>query len=170
MKELMKHYNVWMSDIKNLPDALHMIDSIGKIVDKEEKAKELIKEITKRFSEVITSKITTAAYIIWNDPIMTVGGDTFINDMMHYSGFENVFKNKARYPEISEAELSAAKPEVILLSSEPFPFKEKHIQRFESISRTSKVITVDGEMFSWYGSRLLKAPVYFKSLNKQMNF
>ena len=58
----------------------------------------------------------------------------------------------------------SANPDFIFLSSEPFPFKEKHIAEFQSICPNVKIKLVDGELFSWYGSRLLKAPEYFREL------
>lgn len=94
---------------------------------------------------------------------MVAGADTFIDDMMRFAGFDNVCKD-TRYPEISEAQLADYNPEVILLSSEPFPFKEQHIAQFKLVCPLAKVVIVDGELFSWYGSRLLHAPGYFKQL------
>ena len=52
----------------------------------------------------------------------------------------------------------------ILLSSEPFPFKEKQIAEFQKICPKAKILLVDGELFSWYGSRLILAAEYFKNL------
>jgi ABC-type Fe3+-hydroxamate transport system substrate-binding protein len=96
---------------------------------------------------------------------MAAGHDTFINEMMKLCGFENVFTEKeSRYPEVTAEEIIAARPEVILLSSEPYPFKEKHIEEFRSMLPNAKILVVDGEIFSWYGSRLLKAPQYFTDL------
>jgi len=174
IKELISHYNVWMSDVKTLADALQMIGSIGELIEKKERASELITNIKINFEQLTTysppsDKILRIAYIIWREPIMTIGNDTFISDMLNRCGFKNAFENKRRYPEISTEELQAANPDVILLSSEPYPFKEKHIEEFQSICPNAKVITVDGEMFSWYGSRLLKAPDYFKGLIRQIN-
>jgi len=99
---------------------------------------------------------------------MTVGGDTFINAMMEAAGFNNVFKHQTRYPEVKIEELQAANCQLLLLSSEPFPFKQKHIDELQSHLPNTKIILVDGEMFSWYGSRLLQAPEYFIKLHKQI--
>ena len=94
---------------------------------------------------------------------MIAGNNTFINEMLKVCGFKNVFEQE-RYPEINVEQLSKANPQIILLSSEPYPFKEKHIQEFKAICPNAKVLIVDGEIFSWYGSRLLQAPAYFKQL------
>ena len=106
----------------------------------------------------------TAAYLIWKNPYMAAGNDSFINDMLERCGFKNCI-NKPRYPEISISELIGLNPDVVLLSSEPYPFREKHIDELKEMNPTSQVVLVDGEMFSWYGSRLLKVADYFNRLN-----
>lgn len=163
---LMNEFPVWISDIKTLDDAQVMIEQIGLLTNRWEKAKVINNAISKEFMKLDNFTRATAAYFIWNEPMMTVGADTFINDMMNRCGFMNVFADQLRYPEISAAELKKAHPEFILLSSEPFPFQEKHLVLFRNISIASKIILVDGEMFSWYGSRLIKAPSYFIDLRK----
>lgn len=111
------------------------------------------------------------AYLIWKDPYMAAGGDTFINNMMKRCGFENIFENVNRYPQIEICQLSSVNCQLttvnchlLLLSSEPYPFKQKHIFELQQQLPNTKIILADGEMFSWYGSRLLQAPEYFKKL------
>ena len=116
----------------------------------------------------LTSSVSVA-YLIWKDPLIAVGGDTFIDDMLSRCGFKNVFGDRNRYPEIQDADLKSAAPDAILLSSEPFPFREKHVDAFRSINPGSLVLPVDGELFSWYGSRLLKSPDYFRTLVAQIH-
>jgi ABC-type Fe3+-hydroxamate transport system substrate-binding protein len=106
--------------------------------------------------------------LIWKDPYMTIGGDTFINDMLNHAGFENIFAHQTRYPETSIEHLRIANCQLLLLSSEPFPFRQKHIDELQKELPATKVILVDGEMFSWYGSRLSKAPAYFLQLQQQI--
>lgn len=174
IEELMKDYNVWMSDIYNLKDACDMITRIGTLVGKQQEATNLKLKIETRFHSLnVTlsgveglnpkSQIRNVSYFIWNKPYMVAGNNTFINEMLKVCGFKNVFAQE-RYPEINAEQLAKANPEIILLSSEPYPFKEKHIQEFKSICPNARVLIVDGEIFSWYGSRLLKAPAYFKQL------
>jgi ABC-type Fe3+-hydroxamate transport system substrate-binding protein len=99
---------------------------------------------------------------------MTIGGDTFINDMLHKCGFENIFSNQNRYPEINIAQLPVANCQLLLLSSEPYPFKQKHINELSLQLPGTKIILADGEFFSWYGSRLLQSPAYFTQLITQI--
>lgn len=101
---------------------------------------------------------------------MAAGGDTFINSMMETAGFDNIFKNKTRYPEITIEEMIRHNPALLLLSSEPYPFKQKHTQKIKEQGFNGQVLLADGEMFSWYGSRLLKAPAYFQKLRSQAFF
>lgn len=169
IKELMQLYPVWMSDIKNLEDSLEMINQVGIITNKTVASNLIIDKITTEFNQLKQKtsnlRLKRAAYFIWRKPYMVAGNDTFIDHLLEICRFENIFKNKqGRYPEISETELKKEKPEVILLSSEPYPFKEKHIRELQHLLPNSEINLVDGEMFSWYGSRLKYAPGYFKTL------
>lgn len=166
IKALQQLFPVWTSDISTLEDSLNMIKAIGEITDKSIAALSLIKKINQAFSQYKDEFNTqhTALYLIWKNPYMSVGSDTIIHHLMAYCGFDNVLKDKTRYPEINEAEIKQLQPEFILLSSEPYPFKEKHIAELQNICPNSKIILVDGEMFSWYGSRLQYTPKYFFDL------
>ena len=99
---------------------------------------------------------------------MTTGGDTFIHSMLGAAGFKNMYADKIRYPEITIDELRTAGCQLLFLSSEPFPFKQKHIEELQPMLPDTKIILVDGEMFSWYGSRLQYAPDYFSRLQEQL--
>src|SRR5439155_19776283 len=110
------------------------------------------------------NKRLRVCYLIWKDPYLTVGGDTFIHDMLQQAGFENIFSTEKRYPEITIEQLQNLNCERLLLSSEPYPFAQKHINVLQPLLPGTKISLVDGEMFSWYGSRLLHAPAYFKTL------
>ncbi|NNC84885.1 MAG: ABC transporter substrate-binding protein [Bacteroidia bacterium] len=172
--ELEKHYPVWISDVDGLDTAIEMINQIGTITSKEEKAEKINDEIKLEFNKLSeylrTNNMGTkkAIYIIWNDPCMLAGNDTFIHELMKKCNFNNAIA-KGRYPEFSESELSKLNPDYVLLSSEPFPFKDKHQSKFESMFPNPIVKLVDGEMFSWYGSHIIKAPEYFISLLNELN-
>jgi ABC-type Fe3+-hydroxamate transport system substrate-binding protein len=102
-------------------------------------------------------------YLIWKNPYMAAGNSTFIDHMLSLCGLINVVST-LRYPEINSSTITNLNPDVILLSSEPYPFKEKHISELQLLAPTAQIKLVDGELFSWYGSRLLQAPEYFKQL------
>lgn len=166
IKQLQQLFPVWTSDIATLQDSLNMIKAISEITNKNENASRIINTIKQEFEKYQTNftKRHTALYLIWKKPYMSVGNDTIIHHLMNYCGFANVLSNKTRYPEISKVEIEKLQPDFILLSSEPYPFKEKHLAEFQHISPKSKIVLVDGEMFSWYGSRLQHAPSYFFNL------
>ncbi len=169
VEELSKEFPVWVSDVNTLQDAYDMILAVGILVHKKPEALTLVHEIRQRFQELITHRSPiTSAYLIWRSPWMTVGGDTFIHDMMACAGFSNVFSHQKRYPVIEADELRQLPLDLLMLSSEPYPFNKKHLNELQSILPDKKLLLVDGEMFSWYGSRLLFAPAYFKQLQQQV--
>ncbi|MFT4154303.1 helical backbone metal receptor [Parafilimonas sp.] len=162
---LQKFTEVYVSDVSNLNEALDMILQVGKLVHKNETAHKIAVSIREKFAELKTVKQgRRAAYLIWQKPFMAAGGDTFIHDMMQYCGLQNVFAGKLRYPETTIEELQSLNFEVLLLSSEPFPFKQKHADEYGPLFPSTKTILVDGEMFSWHGSRLLYAVDYFRKI------
>ncbi len=177
IEELAKLFPVWISDVTDFSSALEMILSVGKMTGREKEAETLSNKISQNFvrfaplpagRQGLRDK-KSAAYFIWKKPLMVAGNRTFINDMMMRCGFQNCFQNLNRhYPEITAEQLQQAMPQIILLSSEPYPFQEKHISAFQKICPEAKIILVDGELFSWYGSRLLQAPDYFRKLAESL--
>ncbi|MBD1392066.1 helical backbone metal receptor [Mucilaginibacter glaciei] len=164
VEELMARHPVWISDINDLPSALDMITRLGDITGKHKKAAILADEIEQGFKALIPAKDSLrVAYLIWRKPYMVAGADTYIDAMLRLCGLTNVFE-KERYPETTAEELAELNPDVVMLSSEPYPFAQKHIDDFGRFLPQAKIILVDGEMFSWYGSRLLHAPGYFNRL------
>lgn len=162
---LEKKYPVWMSDIYTLEDALAMITQIGNITNTSSKATEIVTTLVARQAQCeAISKPKTGVYLIWNNPIMVAGKNTFIDDMLGYCGLVNAIGDE-RYPVLNWEKLKQINPEWVLLSSEPFPFNEEHVALFQKELPHSKVIIVDGELFSWYGSRLLNSFDYFTQLN-----
>ena len=166
IQALAAEFPVWISDVRDLPGALDMIERIGELTGKRTEATTLSKGISSAFEGIAQhQEPRTVAYLIWRDPYMAAGQGTFVNDMLHRCGLINVFdEGDARYPEITDQELAEADPELILLSSEPYPFKNEHIAEINMICPGTPVRLVDGELFSWYGSRLLQAPEYFATL------
>lgn len=162
IEELQKDFKVLVTNISNLEDNYYLLKTLGNLLGKQEIAQKFnlkIYEILANFSDLKKKK---CAYLIWKNPYMTVGFDTFIHDILDKIGFQNIFKNQKRYPEISVEDLRNA--EYIFLSSEPFPFQQKHIDELQKELPDAKIILVDGEAFSWYGTRLAKCESYFQSL------
>ena len=165
IEELINFCPVWISDISDLAGAIAMIGKVGALVGKSPEAKTLANQINQQFNNnTIKQSNLRAAYFIWRKPYMIAGKNTFIDSMLKKCGLANAF-DLERYPEIDALVLVKANPDVILLSSEPYPFKEKHIAEFKEMLPSAIIKVVDGELFSWYGSRLLQAPEYFKMIN-----
>jgi ABC-type Fe3+-hydroxamate transport system substrate-binding protein len=163
IEELAQHYPVWVTDVNNLADAMEMIEQIGAITNTQPGATRLISQINEAFSTLQNkNQPLKAGYLIWRNPYMTIGNDTFIHDMLGRCGFKNMFDHTTRYPAIDTWQLTQC--DLLLLSSEPYPFQQKHIDELQAELPNTHIMLVDGEMFSWYGSRLLHAPAYFTSL------
>jgi len=162
---------VYVSDILNIPDALHMIRSIGTLTGKTKVADKMAESISTRLNllKKLNSAPKRVAYLIWKDPFMAAGKDTFIHDMLKTAGWNNVFEDQARYPETTIEDIRQRYPEVVLLSSEPYPFGEKHLKELQAALPETQLLLVDGEMFSWYGSRMLKAADYIAQIISKMN-
>lgn len=169
---LKQHYPVWMSDIKTLADCYAMMNSLGELLDCREQSTNLVTELKHHFANITAflpdNCTLKVAYLIWQEPLMVAAGNTFIHEMLKHAGFCNVFSGHQRYPEISPADLQLLSPDLIFLSSEPYPFGEKHIEYFSHLCPSARTVVVDGELFSWYGSRLLKSTEYFKQLHAKL--
>ena len=163
IESLADRFPVWMSDVNSVDDALIMIKEIGELTNTVQKATKLAQEIKQNFQSL--SRIGNnrkVLYCIWDDPTMSAGRGTYIHSILSKIGFVNVIE-QSRYPAIT-ADIDI-QPEVVLLSSEPFPFTENHVKKYQNIFLNADVQLVDGEMFSWYGSRMIQATEYFQKLS-----
>ncbi len=160
-------YPVYTSDISNLEDALQMMEDIGNLTQKQKETSKIVLEINQNFAKLGGQENKwKSIYLIWRKPWMSVGSDTFIHHLMMLGGFYNCFSDKSRYPILTEEEIIHANPQFIFLSSEPYPFKERHVKELELLCPHSKIILVDGEMFSWYGSRLKHSADHMKQIRQ----
>ncbi len=161
---LMDQYPVWMSDIYDLEDAYAMMLQLGQLVGRSEAAKSLVAMTKSGFSTFTLGKKLKVVYLIWHQPMMAAASETFIQEMLLRCGWTNCLAHQTRYPQLTIEALQALEPEVLLLSSEPFPFTEKHLDFYRGQLPNTVVKLVDGEAFSWYGSRLLKTQAYLQEL------
>ena len=165
IEELATLFPVWISNIQTIEGGLQMISEVGIITGKEAQAQQLLTEITTGFNTLQKSNVPRrVAYFIWRKPWMCAGGDTFISDMISKVGWENVLADQNRYPEINLEDLAQKQPDLVLLSSEPYPFKDTHIAEIQAAIPNATIKLVDGEMFSWYGSRMKLAVGYLEKL------
>ena len=174
VEELTQICPVWVTDIYTIADNQQMISDFGQLFNKRTEAQKWIDKINfayQDFQHFIKDKpIKKAAYFIWANPYMVAGNRTFINELLQINHFQNMYANKeSRYPEIELKKIRLeGDPDYVFLSSEPFPFKDKHASEIGRFTHHAKTVFVDGEMFSWYGSRLLKAFDYFKLLHSKI--
>ncbi|WP_346984630.1 helical backbone metal receptor [Chryseobacterium sp. POE27] len=167
VEALMDNFKVIVSNVENIEDNYYLLKNLGKIFNKEGKAQLFNLKIYDVLNQAKINQKVKVAYLIWNNPYMTIGSDTFIHKILEEIGFENVFKGKKRYPQIETEDLADA--DIIMLSSEPFPFKEKHIHELKAFYPDKKIMIVDGEAFSWYGTHIAKCENYFKELVDDIN-
>lgn len=172
VEELRKICPVWVTDIYTLEDNFQMISDFGQLFDRRTEARKWNDKLTFALSEfqifIAAIPVKKVAYFIWKKPYMVAGSGTFINELLKLNHFENIFSSQERYPEIELETLEDENLDLILLSSEPYPFKTEDGYEIVRNSNNAKAILVDGEMFSWYGSRLLKALNYFKFLHNSI--
>jgi ABC-type Fe3+-hydroxamate transport system substrate-binding protein len=149
-------------DITSVKSALQMIDKLGMIFNAKETSELIVSNIENGIHQLNKRTSESVAYLIWQNPMMTINRNTFISDMLELAGFRNVFAdNTKEYQEITEIDIKSLNPNFIFLSTEPYPFKGKHVNQYQKQFNLSKIVLVDGELFSWYGSRMLKAIDYF---------
>lgn len=163
VEELEEFFPVFVFEVQTVKDALKMIVDLGNLTDRTRQAVDLEQKIIAAFRRIPTRiGKARAAYVIWKNPYMVVGKNTYIQSLLEKLGFENPFvKFEGRYPSVTEEDLRAAKLDYILLATEPYPFQEKHKQEFLQISPDANIKIVDGEMF-WYGVKMVDAAKYFK--------
>jgi len=171
IERLQQEFPVYVSHINTLNDALTMMHDIGILCGKINEAQQLITQITQSINSLTQSHtdfpVKKVVYLIWKNPFIAAGQDTFITEMLRIAGFENAVQ-QLRYPQLSADEINQLNPDYLFLSSEPYPFNEKHRNELNSLFPKEKLILVDGELFSWYGSRLLHAKDYFEQLRNSL--
>ncbi|MCX2479550.1 helical backbone metal receptor [Pedobacter sp. MC2016-15] len=169
---LSAEFPVWLSDVSTLEEAMEMISQIAELVDRQPEAAYLNHLIKAGFTDLQTLALQhgidkKVAYLMWKEPYMLAGRETFINDILMKIGLSNI-STESRYPVTGLEELALMKPDLVLLSSEPFPFREKHMDELQQALPGVEIMLVDGEMFSWYGSRLIKAVQYHFQLQPKL--
>ena len=157
IEALQDHCPVWVSDVRDIPTAFEMIKVIGTMTERTEQAEQLVDRISAARADLLPLKAErTVLYLIWKDPIMVAGSGTYIDSMLREMGLSNIAPD-SRYPELTEERLQELCPDVVLYSSEPYPFKQDHVLAFSKLLPDADHLLVDGEAFSWYGSRMLHA-------------
>ncbi|RXP63288.1 cobalamin-binding protein [Lutibacter sp. HS1-25] len=173
LPELEKIAPTYFSDVNTIQQAIDLILSLGTILNRRTESDNLVHKIEFKldhFKQFVKDKPTRkVAYFIWAKPWMVAGNDTFINEMLQLNNFENIYEDMSRYPKVEINRIRhEGDPDVVILSSEPFPFKDEHAMEIATYTNRSITVFGDGEMFSWFGSRMLLAFDYFKELHKKL--
>ncbi len=164
---LEKDFPVVVTNVESIEDSLTMITQLGNWIQAPEAGDKLSSKVKQALQQIETWPAMEVAYFIWKDPWMVAGHSTYINSVLQFMGLKNCFTSMpGRYPEISLAQLKYADPQIVFLSSEPYPFKEEHAIALKSILPEAYIIPVDGEMFSWYGVHQLEMPSYLNRLKE----
>jgi ABC-type Fe3+-hydroxamate transport system substrate-binding protein len=169
IETLQREFPVWMSDINDFDGAFEMMEKLGFLLGMEKRSGEIISELKRSLPEI--KDIFTGqkvVYFMWKNPYMLAAKNTFIDHVLNYAGLTNAASHLQRYPEVNARDLKELDPEYCFLSSEPFPFKQEHAVELNELLPKARIMIIDGEMFSWYGSRLLRLAGYVKELKKKM--
>jgi ABC-type Fe3+-hydroxamate transport system substrate-binding protein len=171
VNKLEKIAPVFVADVKSIQESIELIELLGKILQRQTEAENIIQKINfhladfKTYTKYLPRK--KVAYFIWGNPWMAAGENTYINDVLKLNNFINVYEDKDRYPEVDIAQIRKdGNPKIIFLPTEPYQFNDEDAFEIGRHSNHAKTIYVDGEYFSWYGSRFLKAFLYFKKMHE----
>ncbi len=161
---------VFVADVTSIETNIDLINRLGKLLYCQTNACNLIDKIKfqladfKLFTRYLPRK--KVAYFIWKNPWMAAGGNTYINEVLKLNNFINVYENKDRYPTVDLNLIrKEGNPKIIFLPTEPYAFSDEDAFEIGRHSNHSNTIFIEGEYFSWYGSRLLKALPYFKKMH-----
>lgn len=162
VEELEQYFPVYVAEVQTIDEAFQMFEDMGMLTDRVAAAAHLVDTTRKQFEKLPSANGKRVAYVIWRKPYMVVGKDTYIQSMLNRMGFVNPFtESEGRYPAVTAEDFQHADLDCLLLASEPFPYKEKHITEFEAFLPDTEILLVDGEMF-WYGPRMLEAASYLR--------
>ncbi len=164
---------VWLSEISNVQEACSAIEQLGHLTDTQSRASLLNDQIQSAVKKLrqIPDTHKSVLYFIWKKPYMVAGRSTYINSILDLCGLKNIAPDsESRYPQLSIDYIQKLQPQIILLSSEPYPFSSGDLHQITQKQDKAEGFLLNGEIFSWYGSRLIPALDsirYFKmKLNK----
>lgn len=153
IEALLAYAPVWMSDVNSIQDSFDLISSLAEIFNKVDKGQNLIGNLKNYFlSHASEGAGKSVLYFIWHSPGFVAGKNTYVDSYLSAIGYQNCV-SMGRYPEINA--LESLDPDVVLLSSEPFPFKAYHVAFYMDLFPNAEIKLVDGERYSWYGIRTL---------------
>ncbi len=161
---LMAHYPCLLTFPCGPADVPDMLRAMGSFLSCSDRAEKEALELEQLLHDDggITRIQRSFLYLIWRNPYMAVGTDTYISRLLEAMGWQNSYQGAERYPSLSLEQIEELAPEVILMSSEPFPFKKRHARELRAncpkLDQGSKrIYGIDGRLMSWYGSKTKEA-------------
>lgn len=168
VETLERYYPVFVFEVQNTLDVFRMIEDLGLLTDTKIKANKLTKQIQIVLQNLPHVHNKRAAYVIWKNPYMVVGRDTYIQSLLDKMGFIIPFTlYEGRYPTVFEQDFLKENLDYVLLATEPYPFREKHLKEWLELLPNVTPLLVDGEMF-WYGAKMLQSGKYFNNLFQKL--
>lgn len=168
VEKIAKEIPFFISNVESIESNNDFVLKLGKLLNTEKKAEQIVDKTTLLVENIRLNRgehRKKVAYLIWRNPFMVAGDNTFINSVLNILGYENVFLDrKGRYPTVLINDIKEANVDEILLSSIPFPFNKLHQQELLMHLPNVKITFVDGEIFSYFGSHLSKSEEYLKGL------
>jgi ABC-type Fe3+-hydroxamate transport system substrate-binding protein len=157
---------VWVTYPRTVADGIAVTRELAELGAPADRAQPLLAALDAAFAAAQAAAPVRRARVfcpIWKQPWMAVGADTYADDLLALCGGANVFadRRERRYPMVSDADIVAAQPEVILLPDEPYAFGARDVAELAALdipaSRTGRIHCLDGTWISWYGPRIARA-------------
>jgi ABC-type Fe3+-hydroxamate transport system substrate-binding protein len=165
---LTKHFNVECYKVESVADAFDMLLHLGTKLNCFLKGSGLVSDIQDRINKISKEgNLVKTACMIWKQPWMAVGANTYPNDLLELCGFENQVAKSNRYPVFDMPKLKQLELDCLLLPNEPYEFGSDDVIELQQELRVPCLL-VDGTYLFWYGSRLLKSIDYLISIREQL--
>ena len=153
-------------------DNLRLYALLGGVFGRQQAAKQLADRLQAELDEIAALPALPprrTLYLIWREPWMSISPDTYISRTLALVNWQTVPTTpQPRYPALDTEALAELDPELVLLSSEPYPFRDKHLDELRGLLPTADVRLIDGEMTSWYGSRSIRGLAYLRSMAQDL--
>lgn len=163
---------VFLGAPETVEDAVGMLgelaEAVGAPKDRSEAVLGPIERVCARLREAEPENTRRVFAPIWKRPYMSVGSDTYVHDVLELCGGENICGGETRYPTVTLEEIETAKPEVVLLPDEPYPFSAEDLPEFYALdapaAREDRIHLIDGKMLTWYGPRMASSLMQLSAL------
>lgn len=179
LRELEKICEVIEYFPKTVSESIEMVLDMGRLLMKSDFAEAWAAQANTKLQQIKkdldqTEKKATFSYFIWQNPWMVSGDKTYISRMLEIINLQNQIvtgeRPEERYPVVEAIDARILNSDFLFFSSEPFPFKNRHIEAFRKESGfKGQALKIDGQLLSWYGTRTLEALNYLEQLSNSVH-